>query len=435
MGNRDDYLVGIRKARLASFVLLLTCFAAMLVVFVLFADRGQVFIAAAVIIAAHIILWWFIYRKILLSEAEFFEAVSDDMYAVQFRLRTFETAVRQIRDGVVLVSADDDLVFVNETVKRLFPAFEDELDISRYDEHASGFSERLESAAILESAKENHPPETINVDGQFYKIGYVALVPEKGKWRGAVAVISDVTESTKADRMQSDFIANVSHELRTPLTKVKTYAETLMTGTVEDEATTNDFLDTIVTETDRINRLIEDFRKLASMDYAELVLDKEESDLHSLVRMVVKKHDLDVNKKSLMINCMFNPEKSLNIEMDRVRIEQVIFNILGNAIKYTDEKGRIDVEIISGQNCVQIVITDNGMGIPEEDLSRVFERFFRGEKARTEKISGTGLGLGISKQIVEAHGGSIGLESKYGRGTTVTISLPVSKGRGTPGIL
>jgi len=407
----------------------------MLVVFVLLADRELIFVAAAAIIIAHVALWWFIYRRILLSEAEFFEAVSDDMYAVQFRLRTFETAVRQIRDGVVIVSEDDDLVFMNETVKRLFPAFEDELDISRYDEHASGFSAKLECAAILESAKENRPSETINVDGKFYKIGYVALVPEKGKWRGAVAVISDVTESIKADRMQSDFIANVSHELRTPLTNVKTYAETLMTGTVEDEETVNEFLDIIVTETDRINKLIEEFKNLASMDYMELVLDMAESDLPSLVRMVVKTLELDANKKSITVNYMPNPDMKITVEMDRIKIEQVIKNILGNAIKYTDEKGRVDVEIVSGQNCVQIVITDNGMGIPEEDLSRVFERFFRGEKARNDNTSGSGLGLGISKQIVEEHGGSIEIESKYGRWTKVIVSLPVNKGRGTPGIL
>ena len=435
MGNRDDYLVGIRKARLASFVLLLTCFAAMLVIFVLLQDREQVLAAAAVIIAAHIVLWWFIYRKLLISEGEFFEEISEDMYAVQFRLRTFETAVRQIRDGVVIVSENDDLVFVNDTVRGLFVAYEDDLDTLRYDEYASGFSEKLERAAILEAAKESHPSETINVDGKFYKIGYVALVPEKGKWRGAVAVISDVTESTKADRMQSDFIANVSHELRTPLTNVKTYAETLMTGTVEDKETTQRFLEIIVTETDRINILIQDFKNLASMDYMELVLDMAESDLPSLVRMVIKTLELDTNKKSITVNYMPDPNLKITVEMDRIKIEQVIKNILGNAIKYTDEKGRVDVEIISGHNCVQIVITDNGMGIPEEDLSRVFERFFRSEKARTGGIGGTGLGLGISKQIIEEHGGSIEITSKYGRGTTVTITLPMNTGRGTPGIL
>ena len=428
-------MVGIRKARFASFVLLLTCFAAMMVVFVLIADREIVYIAWAVIVAVHLTLWWFIYRRILLSEAKFFEAVTEDMYAIHFRLRTFETALRQIKDGVVIVSENDDLVFVNDTVKGWFAAFDDDLDVSRYDEHATGFSEKLERGSILEAAKENRPPEKIDVDGQFYRIVYVSLVPEKGKWRGAVAVISDVTESTKADRMQSDFIANVSHELRTPLTSVKTYAETLMTGSVEEEAKVREFLEIIVTQTDHIDGLIQDYKDMASMDYMKLVLDMTESDLPSLVRMVYRKLELEANKKSLTVNCMFDPEMGLIIEMDRVKIDQVLMNVIGNAIKYTDEKGRVDIDIIPKQNCVEIEVKDNGMGISEEDLSRVFERFFRSENARTGKSTGSGLGLGISKQIVEGHGGSIEIKSKYGGGTTVTISLPTGKRRGVPGIL
>ena len=132
---------------------------------------------------------------------------------------------------------------------------------------------------------------------------------------------------------------------------------------------------------------------------------------------------------------MFSDDLRINLEMDRGRIEQVMLNILGNSIKYTEEKGRIDVDIISGLNCVQIVISDNGVGIPEEDLAHVFERFYRVDKARTGNTGGTGLGLAISKQIVDAHGGTIGIESKVGRGTTVTVNLPISKTRGTPGIL
>jgi len=407
----------------------------MLVIFMLLENKEHMYIAAAAVIAAHVLVWWFIYRKILIDEAAFFEGVTEDMYAIHFRLRTFETAVRQIRDGVIIVSEEEDLVYMNETVRNLFAVYEGEVDISRYDEFAAGFSEKLERAKIIEAANENRPPETINFKGQYYKTSYIALVPEKGRWRGAVAVISDVTESIKADRMQSEFISNVSHELRTPLTNVKTYAETLMTGAVEDEATVHEFLETIVTETDEINRLIQDFRKLASMDYQELVLNIDECNIPPLVRMLVKKLSLSANKRAITINCMFPEDLNLSLEIDRARIEQVITNILNNSIKYTDEKGRIDVEIISAQNCVQIVIRDNGMGIPEEDLSRVFERLFRSEKAKTGGTSGTGLGLGISKQIVEAHGGTIEIESVYGRGTTVTITLPRNKGRGVPGIL
>ena len=435
MGYREDYLVGIRKARLASFVLLLTCFATLLVLFVILGNSDYIYIVAAIVIAVHLALWWFIYKRILLSEADFFERVAEDMYAIHFRLRTFETAVRHISDGVVIVSEEDDLVLVNKTVRDLFNAYEGDLDVSRYDEYAVGFSEKLERKAILEAANENLPTETISVDGQFYKIGYVALVPEKGKWRGAVAVISDVTESTNADRMQSDFIANVSHELRTPLTSIISYAETLMTGNVEEEEKAREFLEIIVAQANRMNGHIKELRDHASMDYMELTLNLANNDLPSLAKMVIKTLGVLAREKSIVLNRIFDKDLTLSVEMDRDRIEQVLMNIIGNAIKYTEEKGRVDVDIISGQNCVQIVIIDDGIGIPEEDLSRVFERLTRSNPARTRGIEGMGLGLAISKQIVEAHGGTISIESKYGRGTTVTVSLPTIKGRGTPGIL
>ena len=434
MRDREDYLVGIRKARLASFVLLLTCFAAMLVIFVLIEDTQKLYIAAAIVIAIHVLFWWIIYRLIVLSEAAFFEGVLEDTYAIHYRLRTYETAVRKIKDGVVIVSEDEDLVIINEMVKDLFPGSEGEMDISRYDEYAAGFSEKLARATIIEAAGDGRPQETINVNGKYYLIGYTKLVSEKGKWRGAVAVLSDVTDRTNADKMQSDFISNVSHELRTPLTSVRSYAETLMTGDIE-EAKQYEFLDIIVSNADRMAGLIKDFAKYTSTDYMELVLNLTESDLPTLVETSIKKVEPMGNEKNLSVNRMFSDGLRVSLEMDRVRIEQVLLNILYNAIKYTGEKGRVDVDIISGQNCVQIVIADNGIGIPEEDLARVFERFFRGDKARIGDIGGTGLGLAISKQIVDAHGGSIAIESKLGRGTTVTVSLPSGRARGTPGIL
>ena len=435
MRYRKDDLIGIRKARLASFVLLLACAAALVVILVLEEDKKLAYIASAIVIAAAVVSWWFVYRWIFFGEAEFFDALSDDVNAILHRLRTFESAVRQIGDGVVIVSEDDDLVLVNETAKRLFAAFDSDLDGSSYDEYAAGFSEKLERATILDAAGEGCPPETITVNGQYYKIGYVALAPEKGRGRGAVAVISDVTESTNVDRMQSDFVANVSHELKTPLTSVKSYAETLMTGAIEDGEQMREYLNIIVTEADRMNSLVIGLMDLARLDYSEPVFKTPSSDLPTLVSVTIKKLDMVAKKKSLTVIRLYEDDMRLSVEMDRGRIEQVLLNILGNAIKYTNEKGRIDVDIISGQNCVQIVIADDGIGIPEEDLPRVFERFFRVDKARTEIVSGTGLGLAISKQIVEAHGGNISIESKYGSGTTVIVTLPAGKARGVPGIL
>ncbi|MDR3365239.1 MAG: PAS domain-containing protein [Clostridiales Family XIII bacterium] len=435
MKHRKDDLVGIRKARFASFVLLIACFAAMLVIAALAAGRAQIYAASGIAIAVFAIGWWFAYRRILYSEAVFFEALSSDMRGVHHRLRMLESAVRQIGDGVVIVADDGDFVLANETAKRLLAAFDGDLNGVRYDEYAAGFSEKLERAAILAAAQESKPSEIVTVDGRFYKIGIVALVPEEGKGQGAVAVISDVTENTNAERMQKDFVANVSHELKTPLASVKSYAETLIEGAAEDIETMQEFLGIIVSEADRMDRLVKDLMYLVRADYQTSFAEAAESDLPSLVKVSMKKLDMLAREKQLSVNRMFSEDLRANIEMDRDRIEQVILNILGNAIKYTEEKGRVDVDIISGQNCVQIVISDNGVGIPEKALPRVFERFFRVDNARTGKMGGTGLGLAISRQIIDTHDGTIGIESKAGRGTTVTVTLPSGKTRGTPGIL
>lgn len=436
MNYRKDDLIGIRKARFASFVLLFAGFVAMLVNFIVFSgNQTTIYIVSAIIIAALLICWWFVYRRILYEEAAFFERVAVELRLLNHRLRMLESAIRGIGDGVIIVADDGEFVIINETVKKLLAAFDSDLDGARYDEYAAGFSEKLECAYILTAAREGGPSELVNVDGQIYKIGYAALLPEKGKGFGAVAVVSDVTENTKAERMQIDFVSNVSHELKTPLASVRGYAETLMDGSVDEKETELEFLSIIVAEADRMDRLVKELLYLASVDVNEPAAEPEESDLPSLIKMSIKKLEKLAGEKSLTVNQMFSDALSIGIEMDRDRIEQVIVNILSNAIKYTDEKGRVDVDIISGQNCVQIVISDNGVGIPEKDLPRVFERFFRVDKSRTGKMGGTGLGLAISKQIVDSHGGAMSIESKFGRGTTVSVSLPMSKNRGTPGIL
>ena len=435
MNHRKDDLIGIRKARFASFVLLFVCFAAMLVSFVVCTEKEQVYIAAVAIIVVLVFLWWFLYRRVMFSEAEFFEALAKDMRSVHRRLRILESAVRQTFDGVVIVSEGGDLVLVNETAKRLLAAYDGDLDGARYDEWASGFSEKLTRKAILDAAHENRQHETISVQGQVYKIGYVALVPEKGLGNGAVAVISDVTESAKVERMQIDFVANVSHELKTPLSTVRLYAETLLNGSAENPETMYEFLEVIVSEAERMGRLITSLKHLDKSESIETDPEADESDLPSLIKESMKKLDMAASSKSLSVNQMFDNDMRVNVEMNRDRIEQVIQNVLENAIKYTEEKGRVDVDIIPGQNCVQIVISDNGVGIPEEDQARVFERFYRVDKARTGKIGGTGLGLAISKQIIDAHGGTIRLERNAKRGTKVTITLPTSTARGVPGIL
>jgi two-component system sensor histidine kinase VicK len=209
----------------------------------------------------------------------------------------------------------------------------------------------------------------------------------------------------------------------------------LLEGGVEDAATAKEFLGIINSETDRMNRLVKDLLQLSRLDTKQQKWYKEEGDIVKLVRTAVKKVDMLARSKNQQINLIFNPELSILIDMDRDRIEQVLLNILSNAIKYTKDRGRIDVDVIRGNGEVKIVVMDNGVGIPEKELPRVFERFFRVDKARSSRMGGTGLGLSISKQIIEEHKGSIDIESVFGKGTMVAIKLPLRPVRGKRGIL
>jgi two-component system sensor histidine kinase VicK len=229
--------------------------------------------------------------------------------------------------------------------------------------------------------------------------------------------------------MQTDFVANVSHELKTPLTTIKSYTETLLMGGLEDRGTALDFLKIVDAETDRMNRLVKDLLQLSRLDYKQEKWHKKEGNIILLLQSAVKKMEMMAKSKDQHLNLLFD-EEIVKVVMDRDRVEQVILNLISNAIKYTKDGGRIDIDAyVNGKNA-QIVISDNGIGIPENQLARVFERFFRVDKARSRSAGGTGLGLAISKQIVEEHKGSIEIESVEKKGTRVTIKFPLAPIRG-----
>jgi two-component system sensor histidine kinase VicK len=345
-----------------------------------------------------------------------------------------ETAIRQIKDGIIILNTAGDFLLINEATKSIIGVSDKDLANARYDEVASSFSEKLERENILTVATEGKSEDQVNYAGRIYRLQFTALERD-GKNIGAVCVISDITESFKAEDMQTDFVANVSHELNTPLTTVKSYAETLLDGGLDDREMAMDFLEIIKLEADRMHRLVRDLFLITRMDKSPEKWDMRENDIISLVRIAMKKLDVTAKAKTLTVNRMFDANLSVPVEMDRDRMEQVVLNILSNAIKYTNEKGRIDVDIIVKDNCVQIVISDSGVGIPEKDLPRVFERFYRVDKARSRQMGGSGLGLAISKQIVEGHSGSIVVESRYGKGTKIIVTLPKNNASGTRGIV
>ena len=245
---------------------------------------------------------------------------------------------------------------------------------------------------------------------------------------GVMVVIHDVTEQRRSEQARREFVANVSHELRTPLTNIKSYAETVIAAGDElPPELHNNFMGVIVSEADRMTRIVQDLLTLSKIDYGKMEMNVSRFPFAKAVRSVYEA--VALNAESHGHTLTFHCEDNMpDVNGDRERIEQVIMNIVSNAIKYTPDGGKIDIVAgTSGKN-VFVRISDNGIGIPEKDLPRLFERFYRVDKARSRESGGTGLGLSIAKEILNQHKGDIRIESVYGEGTDVTITLPAARG-------
>jgi len=205
-------------------------------------------------------------------------------------------------------------------------------------------------------------------------------------------------------------------------------------GEISDIETAKSFLSIIDTEADRMNRLVKELLMLSRLDYKQEKWFKKEINLIPLIKNSVTSIELAAKAKGQHLNRIYNEDDEIRVVADKDGIEQVVLNILANALMYTKQGGRIDIDVFAREKSACIVIADNGIGIPESEISRVFERFFRIDKARSREVGGTGLGLPISKQIIEEHDGRIELQSRLGRGTKVTILLPMAPMRGRKGI-
>lgn len=345
-----------------------------------------------------------------------------------------ETILRYMADGLIAVDLSGHIIHANPAAMEMLSITEDDMKNKHYDSIIGEYNENLTIEKVRENCKDGGVAEDFVYGGSTFAVRYDRFKNEKDEDIGIIMIIQDITERQKLENMQMDFVANVSHELKTPLTTIKSYTETLISGEVEDKDLAKTFLGIIDTEADRMNRLVKDLLQLSRLDYQQEKWYKKESNLISLLKSVVTKVELTARSKNLHLNYIFDENKRLMVVIDKDRIEQVILNVLSNAIKYTQDGGRIDIDAFNVDKNAYIIIADNGIGIPEKEISRVFERFFRVDKARSRAMGGTGLGLAISKQIVEEHNGSIEIESKEGKGAKVTISLPLAPIRGRQNI-
>lgn len=331
-----------------------------------------------------------------------------------------ETIINYMEDGLIAINADGQVIHSNPKALKLLAGQGQEPEKARFDEDLIG-----DLLSIYSSGKVNNGNGSKNLSyrGQILRVNFAPFLDESSNKVGVVFVLQDVTEEERLENMRREFVANVSHELKTPLTSIKSYAETLLDGDVEDRGVQDQFLQVINTEADRMSRLVRDLLELSNFDSQSVRLNLERHNVNRLLDNCVLKLQVTINQNHQTVQKSY-ASCTIDAVFDYDKIEQVILNILSNAVKYSGEGTDISINLKEAESTFEIVIKDGGTGISENDLERVFERFYRVDKARSRANGGTGLGLSIAKEIVEAHHGQIEIQSALGKGTTVRITLP-----------
>jgi two-component system sensor histidine kinase VicK len=264
-----------------------------------------------------------------------------------------------------------------------------------------------------------------NEENSIVKVTFTPIKPQgQEEMVSLITILQDVTEEEKLDRQRKDFVANVSHELRTPLTTIKSYLESLEDGAIHDPELAIRFLKVARQESDRMTRLINDLLQLSKLDAKQTRFVKKATTLSTMLEDVVDRFSMQCEQKKIDISLQilsYLPQ----VYADRDKIDQVLDNLLSNAVKFTPEGGKIVVSAKRQKNgMVEVSVADTGIGIPKKDLSRIFERFYRVDKARSRSMGGTGLGLAIAQEIIRYHEGEIWITSEYQKGTKVSFTLP-----------
>ena len=331
-------------------------------------------------------------------------------------------------DGVLATNRRGQIIMINDMAKR-------QLGVERDDALNQNILEllKIEEEYELRELITQSPELMIysqNLNGEYIslRVRFALIRRESGFISGLVAVLHDTTEQEKEERERRLFVSNVSHELRTPLTSVKSYLEALDEGALT-EPVAPDFIKVSLDETNRMMRMVTDLLHLSRIDNETSHLDVELINFTAFITFILNRFDKmksqDEEKKYELVRDY--PINSVWIEIDTDKMTQVIDNILNNAIKYSPDGGKITVNMKTTDDQMILSISDQGLGIPKEDLPKIFDRFYRVDKARSRAQGGTGLGLAIAKEIVKQHNGFIWAKSEYGKGSTFTIVLPYDK--------
>ena len=333
--------------------------------------------------------------------------------------REIEAILLHMNDGILAFDEKGNIMHINPAAKKLLEIKKE----NTFDEIFKRFNANINMETIM--YLDNWAEQKINIGEKTINLFLASYKDENDLSSGIIAVIQDITEHIKLDNMRKEFVADVSHELKTPITSIIGYADTLQDGDYDKE-TRQRFLSVISSEGRRMADLVSDLLTLSRYDNKKMKREVTEFDLGELAKKCQEKLELEIEKKNQNVECYVTADVP-PIKADKNGIERVILNVLSNAIKYTPEQGNIKIYVGFVYNDAYIKIIDSGIGIPKEDIGRIFERFYRVDKARSREMGGTGLGLSIAKEIIEQNKGSIDVKSEYGKGTEVVIRIPAMR--------
>lgn len=348
--------------------------------------------------------------------------LKDKLNEVSSRKNQIETILLHMTDGIIAFNIKGEIILINPAAKKFLSISPED---NTFDDIFGKFKLDINTEKVIYLDSWTSTEQRIQVDDQYVKVLFAPFKNEDERPDGVIAVIQDITEHVKLDNMQKELVADVSHELKTPITSIMGYADTLLEGGYDEETQTK-FLNVIASESRRMARLVTDLLTLSRYDSNKKKTRKETFDLGDLVKRCQEKLAIEIKKKGHKVTSFVTADVP-PVYADKDDIERVVLNILTNSIKYTPDNGEIKIYVGFVYNDAYIKIFDNGIGIPEDDLSRIFERFYRVDKARTREMGGTGLGLSIAKEILDKNGGSIDIKSKVGEGTEIVIRIPTKQ--------
>lgn len=355
---------------------------------------------------------------------EMIEIMDSTISEVEYSHLQMTSILKSISHGILAIDIDGNIMLINEEAKRMLKC-NSEKQIEGLNVNVLINEEKLLKEIVsFKGSKQNKSKELKINDDLVYKISLdpIYLQDVKNIIIGSIVNIEDITEKVRLENMRSDFVANVSHELKTPLTSISGFVETLKLNEDIDPQTRNRFLGIIESESNRLKRLIEDILLLSFIENQENSL----VDSVNIYEVFIEIYDMTsyiAKSKNIKLTYEFS-DKSIKVCSNRDYIKQVFLNLIDNAIKYTPENKEVHVNVSSSKGNICINVKDTGVGIPEEDIERIFERFYRVDKARSRDVGGTGLGLAIIKHIVKSLGGNISVKSELGKGSEFIVIIP-----------